>query len=94
MKSWLVVTFKIPPQFESQFFIYRVSISLIFYLNYMVTKQIENTKVTLYTDAEEYTKDFFDISDGAILDTNNLPDLPDSAGFRALMIMRFGFIKV
>ena len=29
----------------------------------MITKQIENTKVTLYTDAEEYTKDFFDIPD-------------------------------
>jgi Zn-dependent peptidase ImmA (M78 family) len=47
----------------------------------MITKQIENTKVTLYTDAEEYAKDFFDIPEGAILDTNNLTE---SAGFSSI----------
>lgn len=44
----------------------------------MKIKKIEGIKISLYTDAEEYVKDFFEIPDGAFLDTTNLPK---SAGF-------------
>ena len=47
----------------------------------MITQKIEDITVSLYTDAEEYTKDFFDIPEGAILDTE---DLPESAGFACI----------
>lgn len=47
----------------------------------MISNKIGDIKVTLYTDANEYAKEFFDIPDGAVLDTENLPD---SAGFSCI----------
>lgn len=47
----------------------------------MIQSTIDNIKVCLYTDANEFTKDFFDIPEGAILDET---DLPLSAGFACI----------
>jgi Zn-dependent peptidase ImmA (M78 family) len=47
----------------------------------MITKQIENTKVTYYTDAAEYAKNFFDVPEGFILDIDKFPE---SAGFSSI----------
>ena len=47
----------------------------------MKTFTLENTKVTLYTNVEEYIKDFYDPPEGAVLDTNNLPE---TAGFACI----------